>query len=47
MKAFREYCQHMLNPLHVFCRLRRVGLTRAVARNVCWAYERGLYRFFL
>ncbi|EGB14355.1 hypothetical protein DND132_1142 [Pseudodesulfovibrio mercurii] len=47
MTTFREYCQHRFNPLHVFCRLRRLGLPRAAARNVCWVYERGLYRLLL
>lgn len=47
MKAFREFCRHIFNPLHVFCRLRQAGLRAAAARNVCRMYERGLYRFFL
>jgi hypothetical protein len=47
MTTFREYFQHKLNPLHVFCRLRRFGLPRSAARNLCWVYERGLYRFLL
>lgn len=47
MIGFREYFQHKFNPLHVFCRLRRFGLPRAAARNLCWVYERGLYRFIL
>ena len=47
MKAFRRFCQHVLNPLHVFCRLRQVGVSGSVARGVCRVYERGLYRFLL
>lgn len=47
MKTFRRFCQHILNPLHVFCRLRQAGFTLGTARNVCRVYERGLYRFFL
>jgi hypothetical protein len=47
MKAFRKHCQHIFNPLHVYCRLRQLGFTLGLARNVCRAYERGLYRFIL
>ena len=47
MTTFRRYCQHILNPLHVFCRLRQVGLPGTSARRVCSLYERGLYRYFL
>jgi len=47
MRAIRKFCQHLLNPLHVFCRLRQAGFTRGAARNVCRAYERGFYRFIL
>jgi len=47
MKAIRKICQHMFNPLHLFCRLRQAGVTMGVARNVCRIYERGLYRFIL
>ncbi|WP_285907589.1 hypothetical protein [Pseudodesulfovibrio pelocollis] len=45
MKPFRLFCQHVFNPLHVFCRLRQVGMSRALARGVCRLYERGVYRF--
>jgi len=45
MKTFRHMCQHVLNPLHVFCRLRSLGMSRQVARNVSRAYELSLYRF--
>ena len=47
MKTFRKHCQHMFNPLHIYCRLRQLGFTLGIARNVCRAYERGLYRFIL
>lgn len=45
MKIFRFYCQHRLNPLHVFCRLRELGLSLGTARSVSRLYERSLYRF--
>jgi len=47
MKAFRDFCQHMFNPLHVFCRLRKAGFSLGAAKNVCRIYERGVYRFIL
>ena len=36
--------QHYLNPLHVYCRLRDLGLPCAVARTISNSYERILYR---
>jgi hypothetical protein len=36
--------QHYLNPLHVYCRLRDLGLPSTVARTISNGYERILYR---
>lgn len=36
--------QHYLNPLHVYCRLRDLGLPSPVARTISSGYERILYR---
>jgi len=36
--------QHYLNPLHVYCRLRDLGLPSSVARTISFSYERILYR---
>jgi hypothetical protein len=36
--------QHYLNPLHVYCRLRGLGLPGPVARTLSAGYERILYR---
>jgi len=36
--------QHYLNPLHVYCRLRDLGLPSSVARTISSGYERILYR---
>ena len=47
MKLFRDFCQHVFNPLHIFCRLRKMGFPIVAARNVSRVYERGLYRFIL
>ena len=45
MKGFRFFCQHRLNPLHIFCRLREMGLSLGFARNVSRIYELSVYRF--
>jgi len=44
MKTIRHYCQHVLNPLHVFCRLRSLGMPQVAARSVSRVYELSLYR---
>ncbi|MDQ7836722.1 MAG: hypothetical protein RDU24_15185 [Humidesulfovibrio sp.] len=36
--------QHYLNPLHVYCRLRDLGLPSPVARTISNSYERVIYR---
>ncbi len=38
--------QHLLNPLHMYCRLQNIGVRRGAAHRVCMAYERYIYRFF-
>jgi len=45
MKVLRDFCQHIFNPLHIFCRLRKIGISPIMARSVCRVYERGVYRF--
>ncbi|MDO9632789.1 MAG: hypothetical protein Q7I92_12895 [Humidesulfovibrio sp.] len=35
---------HYLNPLHVYCRLRDLGLPSPVARTISSSYERILCR---
>ncbi|QJB55151.1 hypothetical protein [Pseudodesulfovibrio sp. zrk46] len=47
MKVLRDFCQHIFNPLHIFCRLRKMGLPIVAARSLCRVYERGVYRFIL
>ncbi|WP_243310724.1 hypothetical protein [Fundidesulfovibrio agrisoli] len=42
MKAvkLRNYLQHILNPAHVYCRLRDLGLGRVKARRMTRVYAR-------
>ena len=41
--SFRLTAQHLFNPLHVYCRLRELGLSGDAAHKICGVYER-LYR---
>lgn len=36
----KEYLRHYFNPLHMYCRLREVGMNAARARKLCSAYEK-------
>jgi hypothetical protein len=47
MRRLRQTLQHLLNPPHLFCRRRDLGLAATRARRWCGAYERVLYRLFL
>ena len=40
MHGFKHRLQHRLNPLHVYCRLRDLGLRGPTARRLCALYER-------
>ncbi len=46
-KKLRSHLQHHLNPLHVYCRLRGLGVADSAARAVTSCYERVVYRFVL
>lgn len=39
--------KHYLNPLHVYCRLRDLGLAKGPAIFLCRIYERMIYKSFL
>jgi hypothetical protein len=47
MTAFKDTARHILNPLHVFCRLRQLGMSVTVARSMCRVYEYCVYRLVL
>lgn len=46
MRTIRLYFQHFFNPLHVYCRLREIGMQSNTAHRVCIVYERLVYRVF-
>ena len=40
--------KHYLNPLHIYCRLRDLGLGKSVAAFLCRFYERTIFnKYFL
>ena len=47
MKRLRNYLQHRLNPVHMYCRLMEFGMARDNARRVCSVYERFIYKGIL
>lgn len=36
--------RHVLNPLHIYCRLTHFGISCKVARDICKIYEAGIYK---
>ncbi|BDQ33551.1 hypothetical protein [Pseudodesulfovibrio portus] len=47
MTGIRNRLQHRLNPLHLYCRLRTLGMTHGTAVILSRCYERALYRLVL
>jgi len=43
--GIRQTLRHVLNPLHVFCRLRALGLSKRASLRLAHVYER--YLFFV
>lgn len=43
MRHWRDRLQHRLNPLHVYCRLRDMGMGVPLARRITACYERLVY----
>jgi len=39
--------KHYLNPLHVYCRLRDIGLPKAPACFLCRFYERMIFSRYI
>jgi len=42
--TFMDKIRHRLNPLHIYCRLKYVGLSQKVALGICKNYEAFVYR---
>ena len=47
MTTLRHRLQHLLNPLHLYCRLLEAGFAERTALRMSRAYERALYRRLL
>lgn len=47
MTDIRSRLQHRLNPLHVYCRLRTMGVADNAARAMTSCYEKMVYRLVL
>jgi hypothetical protein len=39
--------KHYMNPLHIYCRLRDIGIGKGTAMFLCRIYERNLFRYFI
>ena len=39
--------KHYLNPLHIYCRLRDIGMSKGLAMSMCRIYERVVFKYFL
>ncbi len=38
--------KHYMNPLHIYCRLRDIGISRNAAIFMCRIYERAIFKYF-
>jgi hypothetical protein len=36
--------QHYMNPLHIYCRLRNMGLRKGRAIYLCRIYEKAIFK---
>jgi hypothetical protein len=39
--------KHYMNPLHIYCRLRGLGLAKTPAASLCRIYERIIFRHLI
>ena len=44
---FFDRIRHLLNPLHVYCRLTSIGIPSRYARGICKTYEICFYKLTL
>ena len=47
METLGSELKHYLNPLHVYCRLRDIGLSKCGASVFCRIYERVFFKRFV
>ena len=41
------HLKHYLNPLHIYCRARDVGLSKVSSSFLCRLYEKGIFKPFI
>jgi hypothetical protein len=46
LKIMTTALKHYFNPLHVYCRLRDIGLGKGMASFLCRCYEKMIFRPF-
>ena len=42
--TFMDKIRHLLNPLHIYCRLTCLGVSKEVAMDICKTYETCFYK---
>jgi hypothetical protein len=42
--TFLNRIRHRLNPMHIYCRLTRLGISYKIAMEICKIYEAGFYK---
>ncbi len=47
MRNIKNFFQHHLNPLHVYCRLRNAGMHCTTAQRMSLIYEKVFYNLLL
>ena len=43
MDQYKSQIQHQLNPIHVYCWLRKIGIKRQLAIRIGKIYEKIIY----
>jgi hypothetical protein len=42
--TFSDKIRHKLNPIHIYCRLTKMGVSSKNARGICKIYEAVFYK---
>ena len=42
-----DHIKHYMNPLHIYCRLRDMGIKKGKAKFLCRIYENTIFKHFL
>jgi hypothetical protein len=45
--TFKDKIRHYLNPLHIFCRLIKMGVTKTTSKKIIVWYEINIYNLIL